>query len=150
MEYTDSRVSKRFTSFPDDLELLLGNNRRPLRALVEEVTDGDTIVCEIEFGVVYVVAAIRVQGINARERWRGTEEERRGGYEDWQFAQTILPVGTEGLVHIDPHDYTFRRWVSPITLTGPADFSEIMVENGHATAVARGQEVTAHRGYRAE
>ena len=118
-----------FDDFPAELAAPFG----PFRAIVEHVTDGDTIRCLVDVGFnEYRFTVVRLAGIDAPERYRGTVEERQAGSMALSHLALLLPIGTPVLLQTEPDPDSFGRYIATVTLADGTSVNERMVADGHA------------------
>lgn len=103
----------------------------PYRATVIKVHDGDTATLQIDlgFGLTQVLNC-RMFGINAPELSTDAGKQAR------DFAQTLLTLGM--LVTVVSHgwDKYGGRFDGSVTLPDGRDFSQVMLDTGHAVKMA--------------
>lgn len=105
-------------------------------ATVLSVTDGDTVVLQIDLGFrASFVTPVRLFGVNAPELFSGGPEERRRGAAAKAFLQTLL-ADCGNTVHIRTHKDSrdkYGRYLAqlfhPVTGDG---LIETMIRAGHA------------------
>lgn len=100
----------------------------PYRGIVDQVRDGDTVYCRLDVGFdLNVYARCRIQGINAPEL------STQAGKDARDFAQTLLPVGTEVYVLSYGWDKYGGRIDAQITFeAGKRNFASEMLAAGQA------------------
>jgi len=108
------------------------------RGVVIRAVDGDNLVARLDLGLrVLTVVSLRIAGINAPERFTGTEETRALGKASWEHMQ--LWAGWSICVRTYKDKQTFNRYVADVyavlddgTLR---DVAEDAIESGHAAWV---------------
>lgn len=105
----------------------------PFRAVVQHVTDGDTLdlLVDVAFNS-YRYLTIRVMGINAPELFTSDLEERARGRAARAYLESIAPVGAQCLLRTDRDRTTFGRYVGSLLLADGRDVATEMVTSGHA------------------
>ena len=102
------------------------------KATVVRIVDADTIEFKIDLGFyMFSQQKIRVAEFDAPETYRPkSEEERDHGTLATEFAETLLPIGSEVTLHtIKKGKY---RFVAIVILQDGSSFAELMIENGFA------------------
>lgn len=123
------RKPSEFQNFPKSIDPGFG----PFRAVVKHITDGDTLDLLVDCGFnTYVYLTIRIMGIDAPEKFRGTEEERALGRASEDYLRQIAPVGTPCVIRTDKDRTSFGRYSASILLPDRTDVGSAMVESGHA------------------
>jgi endonuclease YncB( thermonuclease family) len=118
-----------FQTFPPSMRVPFG----PFRAIVEYIVDGDTIDCFIDAGFhVYRYNRIRLAGINAPEKNRGTTANRQTGIEAMHHLASLLPVGMPVLLATEPDPDDFGRYIAIVTTEDGTVVNDRMVSDGHA------------------
>lgn len=105
--------------------------------------DGDTCDVEIDLGFsITIHKRVRVYGINTPEVHSANPVEKQAGLRAKQFAETLAAPGSvvEARTHKEGEDDKFGRYLAVLTLPGGEDFSELMLENGHAVAYFGGKK----------
>lgn len=120
-----------FDDFPNKLAVPFG----PYRAVVSEITDGDTIICMIDFGWnEYRFAPIRFRGIDAPEVFGAKSSE--AGYAARAVLEALIPPGTPVILFTEKDRKSFGRYVADVwTLNEKGDAYDVgteMVTTGHA------------------
>ncbi len=118
-----------FEGFPASIDCPFG----PYRGLVQYITDGDTLHALIDFGFsVYRYERIRLLGINAPEKNRGTKEERLQGMAAMAHLAWLLPIQTPVMLETEPDPDDFGRYVARITRADGMVVNDQMVADGCA------------------
>lgn len=96
-------------------------------AVVADLTDGDTVKCDLRLSYDLQLNRIpvRVQGINAPEL------NTPAGKQALAYAQQLLPVGTAVLLKHSGHD-KYGRFLAAIYLPDGSSFGDLMVASGNA------------------
>lgn len=125
-------MSKRpiqFENFPESLSVGFG----PFRAVIESVTDGDTLRAVVDVGWnSYHFTTIRLLGINAPELFHGDDAERTAGRASRDFMIDLLPPGTPVSLETKPDPDSFGRYLATISMTDGRIVNDLLVETGHA------------------
>jgi micrococcal nuclease len=98
------------------------------RATVVSVTDGDTIVADLDLGFnITIRDSFRFYGINAPEK------SVQAGLDAKAYLQSRLPIGTPIVVQTHKNKQEkFGRWLAKIFLND-VNINEEMVKTGHAS-----------------
>lgn len=117
----------------DDDDNIWWYRAKPIRAI-----DGDTVELLVDHGMhIHSTQRVRLQGVDAPELFRGTEEERERGaaaksfVEDWLSAS----VNTDDwplLVHTNKDRQSFNRYVASVWSVELREFlGDAVVAAGH-------------------
>jgi endonuclease YncB( thermonuclease family) len=101
------------------------------QARVISVTDGDTIVLNIDLGRRhYSIDSIRLIGVNAREL------SQPGGHEAADYLRTLCPEGlTVRFQTFKNKSDKYGRWLGRVYLPPMVDLNQMMVDAGHAVVI---------------
>ena len=126
---TVTRKPSHFEDWPASINPGFG----PFRAVVQRVTDGDTldVIVDTAFNS-YRYLTIRVMGIDAPEMFGGSVEERERGRAAKAYLIGIAPVGARCLLRTDRDRQTFGRYVGSLLLADGKDVASEMVRAEHA------------------
>jgi endonuclease YncB( thermonuclease family) len=111
----------------------------PYRAVVVDVTDGDTITVLVDTGFgSYRIEQIRIRNINAPELDSLDREERKRAEEARKYLQTILPLNTPVVIYTykvgrsNNEKRSFNRYVADVEITGNRSVAALMLNAGFA------------------
>lgn len=104
-------------------------------ATIIEVHDGDTIKVDVDLGFnVFTHISIRVQGLYCKELYTGSDSDKAEGKAARDYLKTLLPVGSEVVIHTDKYRQSFTRFVGEIFLPDGRNIADIMISSGHGTS----------------
>jgi micrococcal nuclease len=123
------RVPEPFADFPTAMRVPFG----PFRGVVEYIVDGDTFDVFVDVGFnEYRYTRIRMAGINAPEKNRGTDAERQTGLDAMRHLETLTPPGTPVILLTAKDPDSFGRYIAWVTVEDGTVINDRMVTDGYA------------------